>query len=78
MDNGTRVGQLRDALASGEAFTRLEAIERFGISGSTFRWAIRSLCDEGVPLVYDEVPGRRGSALKRWRILDAAPARSDG
>lgn len=58
----------RAALEAGEALTRHEACERFGITGATFRWAIKSMLENGVPLEYDLVDGRRGSSLKRWRI----------
>ena len=65
----------RSALESGEALTRLEACERFGITGATFRWAIKRMLDDGVPLEYDLVEGRRGSSLKRWRIARRTSAR---
>lgn len=73
MNRASRVEQLRDALASGEAFTRLEAERRFGITGSTFRWAIKNLREQGVQLEFEEVLGRRGSTLKRWRMAPANP-----
>ncbi len=69
MSESARVDQLREAMARGEAFTRLEACDRFGITGSTFRWAIKSMREAGQELDYVEVPGRRGSTLKRWRLV---------
>lgn len=66
-----RADQVRQALANGDAFTRIEACERFGISGSTFRWLIRSLLDSGAALEFEEVPGRRGSVQRRWKLAAA-------
>ena len=62
------VEQLRAALLSGEAFTRPEACERFGLSGSTFRWLIRAMKESGVNLSYEEERGRRNVKVRRWRV----------
>jgi len=70
MSESGRVDQLREAMARGEAFTRLEACERFRITGSTFRWAIKSMRDSGQVLDFKEVPGRRGSVLRQWRLRE--------
>lgn len=64
----TATAAFRAALDAGEALTRHEACERFGITGATFRWVIKGMLDAGVPLEFDLVKGRRGSSLKRWRI----------
>ena len=63
----TARARLTTALMSGEAFTRVEACERFGITGATFRWIIKSLRDAGAPLAFEVVKGGRGSVAKRWR-----------
>jgi len=65
----TATASFRAALEAGDALTRHEACERFGITGATFRWAIKRMLDDGVPLEFELVAGRRGSSsLKRWRI----------
>ena len=63
-----RTRGLRAELLAGKAFTRPEACERFGISGSTFRWTIKSMREAGVPLVYEEVVGARNNPTRRWRV----------
>lgn len=60
--------RLRDALLAGERFTRLEACEKFGITGSTFRWTIKRMRDSGIGLAYDEVSGKRNASTRRWRV----------
>jgi hypothetical protein len=67
--------RLRDALGRGEALTRLEACERFGMTGATFRWAIQSFMHDGDRLEFELVEGRRGTSAKRWRL---APAERSG
>ena len=62
------VTQLRTALLRGEALTRPEACERFGVSGSTFRWLIRAMQEKGVKLIYVEERGRRNVKVRRWRV----------
>lgn len=61
------VWQLRAALEDGESFTRIEACDRFGMSGATFRWAIR-MRDAGMPLEYEEVRGARNALTRRWKL----------
>lgn len=63
-----RIAQLRAALLQGEALTRPEACERFGISGSTFRWLIRAMQQEGVKLSYEEERGGRNVKVRRWKV----------
>lgn len=61
--------QVREALQCGAALTRVEACERYGITGSTFRWVIKRLRDDGAPLEFELVEGGRGNVAKRWRML---------
>lgn len=63
-----KVEQLRTALLRGEAFTRPEACERYEITGSTFRWLLRSMRADGVTLSYDEERGRRNAPTRRWKV----------
>lgn len=62
------VEELRNALLGGEAITRPEACERFGITGSTFRWLIRTMRTDGVELIYEEERGLRNVPTRRWRV----------
>lgn len=64
----TRTASLRQALERGAALTRLEACERFGITGSTFRWVIKSMRDQGIEFEVELVSGTRGSTIKRWSV----------
>lgn len=66
--SGGPVEHLRRALLDGEAITRPEACERFGITGSTFRWLIRSMQSDGVKLSYREEPGTRNVPTRRWKV----------
>ena len=65
---GTRTDEIKQALVDGEALTRVDACERFGITGSTFRWVIKSMREAGVSLEFAEVPGRRGTVQREWRV----------
>ena len=66
---GTAASQVREALQRGAALTRVEACERYGITGSTFRWVIKRLRDDGATLEFELVEGGRGSVAKRWRMI---------
>lgn len=61
-------GRIRRALLSGEALTRPEACERFGITGSTFQWLIKQMRDEGIPIEFDVVRGNRNAPTRRWKV----------
>ena len=67
----TATNKLRNALASGESFTRPEACDRFGISGSTFRWVIRDMQKKGIAVNYVVERGRRNAPTRRWSVEDA-------
>lgn len=71
MPKESRVERLRLALLEGESFTRIEACERFSISGSTFQWVIKSLRDSGATVEYEELPGRRGTTQRRWSLIQS-------
>jgi hypothetical protein len=60
--------QLRTAFLEGCAFTRPSACDKFNITGSTFRWVVKQMRAEGIPLVYEEVRGRRNASTRRWRV----------
>lgn len=77
MPRETRVEQLHQALTRGESFTRVEACERFGITGSTFRWAIKTFRERGAQLQFETEPGRRRSIAKRWRLAIPHETTSD-
>lgn len=62
------VDQLRNALLGGEALTRIEACDRFGITGSTFRWVIRAMKKDGIELDFTEERGRRNAPTRRWSV----------
>lgn len=66
-----RCARLREALLGGRALTRQEAQAEFGISGSTFRWAIERMRNDGVPLDYEVELGHRQSHVKRWSVEQA-------
>ena len=70
MADSQRVNRLRSELLAGRSYTRTEASEEFGITGSTFRWVIKSMKDQGVQLTFVEEPGRRGTKLKRWTVCE--------
>lgn len=60
--------RLRTALLAGDEYTRIEACEAFGISDSTFRWAVREMRAAGIAVTYREVRGRRNALTRRWRV----------
>jgi hypothetical protein len=72
---GTPTSALRHALLRGEALTRTEACDRFGMTGSTFRWVIKSLRDDGVKLRFDVEVGPRNSSVRRWRATTPSKSR---
>lgn len=63
-----RCDHLRVALLNGRSLTRQEAQAEFGISGSTFRWAIERMLQSGVPLKFEIEVGHRQSQVRRWSI----------